>query len=96
MEHLVWTQQAMDDLRAIHDLIARDTEAYAELLAEELFEKATELADNPEAGSPVAGIEQEGLREINCGGFRLIYRHHEQQVQILAGCPGYRPAPDQA
>lgn len=93
MERLVWTQQAMDDLKAIHDLIARDTEAYAELLAEELFEKASELVDGDAVDSPVQGLNEEGLMEINCGGFRLIYRRHNDEVQILVGCPGYRAAP---
>ena len=91
MAAVSWTRQAMDDLQAIHGLYARDTDSYAEVLVEELYEQADGLGDDPLRGLTVPEAADESIREIVHGPFRLVYRHRDNDVHILTVCPGCRP-----
>lgn len=90
MAEVIWTEQALDDLKAIHDFLARDTEAYAELITEELFERAEALAEAPQSGAPVPEAKGGAIREFAQGAFRLLYRAEDERLEILAICPGCR------
>ncbi len=85
MARVMWTRQAVDDLKAIHDFIARDTGTYAEILVEAILEAAGALADEPEAGTPVADID--GLRQLAHGVYRIVYRLAGDDAQVLTVCP---------
>lgn len=83
-----WTEQALADLKAVHDFIARDAEAYAELLVEELFHDAERLADGLDEGLPLAESDREDLLSWSRGGFRLLCQRTEDDFHVLAVCPG--------
>ena len=50
---LVWTDPSIEDLRSIHDYIARDSEYYAADLIERLILAAERLAEFPRLGRVV-------------------------------------------
>jgi toxin ParE1/3/4 len=59
-----WTQRARDDLRDIHDFIARDSPRAAEALVERLLTATERLAVFPESGRVVPEFPALGYREI--------------------------------
>ena len=57
-----WTQRARDDLRDIHDFIARDSPRAAEALVERLLTATERLAAFPESSPRVVALCQNSLR----------------------------------
>ena len=82
-----WTEQALTDLKAVYDFIARDAEAYAELLVEELFHDAERLADGLDEGMPMTESDREDLVAWSRGGFRLLCQRTDDEFYVLAVCP---------
>ncbi len=83
MARLIWTPQALDDIEAICKFIARDSNYFAHLFANKIFEKAKTLESFPKAGRIVPESDQESIREIFHGNYRIIYRILENEVQVL-------------
>ena len=83
MARLIWTSQVLDDIEAICKFIARDSNHFAHLFANKIFERAGILESFPNAGRIVPESSQESIREILCGNYRIIYRILEDEVQIL-------------
>jgi plasmid stabilization system protein ParE len=83
MARLRWTPQALDDIEAICKFIARDSNHFAHLFANKVFEKAKTLETFPNAGRVVPESNQEAIREIFHGNYRIIYRLIKDEVQVL-------------
>ena len=72
MARLRWTPQALDDVEAICKFIARDSNHFAHLFANKVLEKAKTLEAFPHAGRVVPESNQETIREIFYGNYRII------------------------
>jgi toxin ParE1/3/4 len=83
MARLRWTPQALDDIEAICKFIARDSDHFAHLFANRVFEKAKTLEAFPNAGRIVPESNQETIREIIHGSYRIIYRTRKDEIQVL-------------
>jgi toxin ParE1/3/4 len=83
MARLRWTPQALDDIEAICKFIARDSDYFARLFANKVFEKAKTLEAFPNAGRIVPESNQETIREIFHGSYRIIYRIREDEIEVL-------------
>ena len=78
-----WVLAARDDLREIHNFVARDSPYYAELLVDELFAAVDRLERFPLSGRVVPELEREDFREIIHGNYRIVYRLAPPGVRIL-------------
>jgi addiction module RelE/StbE family toxin len=85
-----WTQRARDDLRDIHDFIARDSPRAAEALVERLLTATERLAVFPESGRVVPEFPALGYREIIVSSYRVLYRLADNTVWITAVVHGRR------
>jgi len=83
MARLRWTPQALDDIEAICKFIARDSDYFAHLFANKVIEKAKTLEAFPNAGRIVPESNQEMIREIFHGSYRIIYRIREDEIEVL-------------
>ena len=83
MTEVRWTQQAADDLAAVHDFIARDSAVYAQLVVERLYSAVGQLRDFPDSGRVVPERAQPHLRELIRPPFRIVYQRHPEIVEIL-------------
>ncbi|MCL6446807.1 MAG: type II toxin-antitoxin system RelE/ParE family toxin [Armatimonadetes bacterium] len=83
MAQITWTKQALDDLDTICLYIANDSPRFAELFAFKVFQAVERLADFPFSGRVVPEIEQENIREIVMGNYRIIYRASYEEVEVL-------------
>jgi toxin ParE1/3/4 len=59
-----WTPQAVDDLQAIYDFIARDSQHYAKLVVEDILDAIDKLEQFPLMGRPVPERPRDDLREL--------------------------------
>ena len=74
MVRLVWTDSAIQDLNDIGDFIAKDSLRYAEITVSELFESTDILENHPKAGVIVPEFENEFIRQIVRGNYRIVYQ----------------------
>ena len=78
-----WTVQALDDLDAICEFIARDAPRYAQLFAIQAFETVDRLEMFPLSGRVVPEINRKEIREVILGNYRIVYRLKEEETEIL-------------
>ena len=64
MARVRWSNQALADLEAIGDFIARDAPSVAQVFVERVFAAVTRLEAFPRSGRVVPEIGQEDIREI--------------------------------
>jgi len=84
MVKIVWTELAVDDLKEIHDFIAKNSPRFASITIDKIYQRAQLIADNPFLGRIVPEINNEPIRELIIGNYRLIYFIiSELQVDIL-------------
>jgi toxin ParE1/3/4 len=83
MEKIVWTQSALSDLRAIHDYVSTDSELYAGLSVEGLFETVERIQQHPNEGRVVEEFNNPEVRELVVGRYSVIFRVSSGVVGIV-------------
>ena len=81
---IIWTKQAIRSVNEIVDYIAQDDYDTAEQWALELMSQTDKLADHPRIGRVVPEYNEETLRELIVGNYRLPYRIKEDGIYIEA------------
>lgn len=73
----------MDDLRAIHDYVAQDSPKYADRLMDKIIERVDILEQHPKIGRKVPEFDNESIRELIEGNYRIIYQiESEDEIGI--------------
>jgi toxin ParE1/3/4 len=84
MAEINWTLQAIEDIDNIADYIAKDSLKYASLQVERIFNHAEILAKKPEIGRVVPEINNNKIRELILGNYRIIYKViNKNRIDIL-------------
>lgn len=84
MVKIVWTEVSTLDLREIFDYIAENSNHYATLTTNRIFQKVQFLSGNPFLGKIVVEFNDKSIRELIEGNYRIIYRiKSNTQVDIL-------------
>ena len=78
---LLWTQESLEDRRAIYDYIEADNPQAAIELDELIFEKSHMLTEHPKMGR--VGRVSDTRELVVHPNYILIYRAAGQEVQIL-------------
>ena len=85
-----WSVPARNDLKQIHDYIAKDSKYYAQNVTQEIVAKTETLTELPEIGRTVPEISDPNIRELIVYSYRLIYEISVAGVEILAIIHGRR------
>jgi toxin ParE1/3/4 len=88
--YVIWTDPALDDLRAIKDYIAADNPAAAQQFCIALYESSDRLRLFPKSGQVVPEFGIESVREIVFRGYRIIYESTEGACYVKAVVHGSR------
>jgi addiction module RelE/StbE family toxin len=80
---LRWTTQAVEDVEAIRNFIANDSEAYADLVVARLLEAVERLELFPRSGRIVPELADPQLREVIEPPYRIVYRVLDESAEIL-------------
>ena len=84
MVKIVWTELSVEDLREIFDYISKNSNKYAKIIVDRIYKRANQISANPKSGRIVPEIDDESLRELIIGKYRLIYYIvDEYRVDIL-------------
>lgn len=74
MARVVWTRQALADVRAVHEFIARDAPHMAEVLIDRIFGSVDRLEAFPLSGREVPEFGRADLREVIVDSYRVVHR----------------------
>ena len=83
MVKIIWTDRSLIDIEDIAEFIEKDSIKYARLTVEKIFLKASLLENQPLAGRVVPEINDDKIREIIVGNYRIIYEYKETVINIL-------------
>jgi toxin ParE1/3/4 len=84
MARLNWTDQSIEDLINIADFIANDSVKYSVIQLKRIRERAKLLRKHPLLGRVVPETNNESIRELILGSYRIIYRIiSEERIDIL-------------
>lgn len=86
-----WTSLALKDLLEIKEFIQRDNPPAAKREARRIKRSVERLARFPESGRKSPDIPS--VREVIAGNYRIFYRTHLSQVEILRIYHGKRRTP---
>lgn len=81
---VVWSRRAVQDLEAISEYIAQDSQAYAAGVVRTIINHAKTLSRFPRSGRKVPELDDENIRELLAYSYRVIYRIQEREVLIAA------------
>jgi len=87
---LNWTSEALEDIDAIAEFIARDSRRHARRIIEALFDLGDVIEVHPSAGRMVPEVGRPGLRERFLYSYRVIYEIRPDQIAVLAVLHGKR------
>ena len=90
MVEVRWTDQAAEDVQSIHDFIGRSSPRYALLVAERLVGAVERLEALPHSGRMVPEFNDDRLREVIWGNYRIIYQLLDDTVEVLTIYHGAR------
>ena len=74
MVKINWTKTALNDLKAIYDYIEKDSKFYAGRLIEKIIVTVDQLENFPLSGRIVPEKNDETIREIIFGNYRIFYK----------------------
>ncbi len=83
MAQISWTKRSLKDLSTINDYISLDSDFYAKRFVSKLVERVDQLEQFPESGRVVPEKDDESIRELIEGNYRIFYRLHKNKITIL-------------
>lgn len=90
MADVRWTDQAIEDVQSIRDFIGRNSPRYALLVAERLVGAVERLEALPHSGRMVPEFNDDRLREVIWGSYRILYQLLDDAVEVLTIYHGAR------
>ena len=83
MAKIIWTELALEDLKNIHNYIAKDSLVYANRVIEKIILRIDQLKSFPKSGRAVPEINNDSIRELIHGNYRIIYKVSIQKIIIV-------------
>ncbi|KAA3610017.1 MAG: type II toxin-antitoxin system RelE/ParE family toxin [Calditrichaeota bacterium] len=84
MGKIIWSPVALEDIKSIHDYIAKDSVDRAALFIERLIESTDRLTEFPHSGRVIPEIDKNECREIIFGIYRIMYDVVPDAVRIAS------------
>lgn len=81
---VVWTDNARDQLQAIHDFIAQTSADYAKRTVDRITHRSKQIASFPLSGRIVPECQFPQVREVIEGSYRIIYHIAPDQINVIA------------
>jgi toxin ParE1/3/4 len=93
---VIWTDEAISDLREIVAFISKDNPSAAIKLGETLIQKSMLLAQHPRFGRMLRRSQKDSFRELVIRPYRLIYEIDDQATSVYVRIlwHGAREEPD--
>ena len=84
MAKVTWTEPALVDLQEIIEYIANDSPVYAERVGIRVVQAPRRLEHFPLSGRIVPEFQDDTIRELIYGSYRIIYRLQGDSCYVIA------------
>ncbi len=88
-----WTDNALEQLWAIHEYIAQSSPQYAQRVVDRLTRRTQQIRAFPLSGRVVPEYDAPQIREVIEGPYRIIYYIKPDQIDVLAVIHGAQKTP---
>lgn len=85
---VTWSQRALEDVAALAEYIARDSETYAQAVVRAIFGVGRRLEQFPFSGRVVSEARGPTIREGLVHSYRVIYRTWAEGVTVITVAHG--------
>lgn len=84
MVKINWTPLFLADFKSIFDNIVEDSIRYAQITVQKIYLRISTLKNQPFSGRTVPEFEEENIRELIDGSYRLVHKIiSDHQIDIL-------------
>jgi toxin ParE1/3/4 len=83
MAKVSWTTLALEDLKEIHSYISKDSKFYADRFTAKLIQRVDVLIAFPLSGRIVPEKDDESIRELIEGNYRIFYKLESAEVLFI-------------
>ena len=83
MVKIRWSNKSLYDLKNIFDYIAQDSKKYASIQVKRIKLRTQQLKNQPLLGRKVPEFNDENVRELIEGNYRIVHLIKENQIFIL-------------
>ncbi|TAN44705.1 MAG: type II toxin-antitoxin system RelE/ParE family toxin [Nitrospirae bacterium] len=90
MARVTWTDPALESLKVIFEYIAEDSFVYAERVVTNILNAPKKLGAFPLCGRVVPEFQDENIRELIYGSYRIIYQIRQDTCYVVAVIHGSR------
>ncbi|MBU4444486.1 MAG: type II toxin-antitoxin system RelE/ParE family toxin [Candidatus Marinimicrobia bacterium] len=90
---IIWTREALNNILEIENYIFQDNLSKAIEFTDFLIDKCEYLINNPEIGRVVPELSDPQIRELIVKNYRIVYRHIDEEIQILTVFEGHLRLP---
>ncbi len=90
---IIWTREALENIIEIENYISEDNPNKAVEFTDSLINQCDYLIDNPDMGRIVPELSDPNIRELIHKNYRIVYRHIDEEIQILTVFEGHRLLP---
>ncbi len=73
MVEIIFSDFAIEDINSVAEYIALDSPLYASNFVDGVFERIYQLEEFPDSGKTTPESENDNIRELNYGNYRIIY-----------------------
>jgi toxin ParE1/3/4 len=80
---ILWSPLAIERVSEIVEYIAQDNPGAAENRVNTVFRKVEELKEFPESSRVVPETDNQSIRELLYGNYRIIFRVEENRLSVL-------------
>jgi toxin ParE1/3/4 len=84
MAEVIWTQAALDDLAIVVRHVAEDSPVYAKRLGLQIVDAPRQLQTFPRSGRKVPEFDNDSIRELIYGSYRILYIIREHACYVVA------------
>ncbi|MFY7862185.1 MAG: type II toxin-antitoxin system RelE/ParE family toxin [Chitinophagales bacterium] len=85
MVRVVWSKNALFDLRHIKEYISYDSERYAKKITSEIIQRTKKPELHPKLGRIIPEIQSEEYKELIYGNYRIMFKViRKEEILILA------------
>jgi len=83
MVKVIWSELAIQDLKQIHEYISLDSRFYADRFVEKILTRIDQLETFPTSGRIVPEFNNELIRELIEGNYRIVYKVYLDYVGVV-------------
>lgn len=83
MVEVNFSELAYEDLLLIEDYISKDSPTLARNFISKIFDRVEILKTFPKSGRKVPEFNEENLRELISGNYRIVYRIYSMQEIVI-------------